>query len=132
MRTFAPRFFDLSLNRKKMCGNDSYEKETKHVYTSSSRFITYMLYQESIHIATRTFALPFFNHFSLSLNRKKCVVMGAMRKKLNEHIYTPSNRFITYQNRKSQLVQMQTLQKRSERNRLSLLKRGGCNAYCLG
>ena len=41
-------------------------------------------------------------------------------------------RFIAYQNRKSRLVQMQTLQKRSERNRLSLLQRGECNAYCLG
>ena len=31
----------------------------------------------------KSFAPPFFNHFSLSLNRKKRVVMRAMRKKLN-------------------------------------------------
>ena len=30
-----------------------------------------------------TFAPPFMNYFSLSLNRKKGVVMGALRKKLN-------------------------------------------------
>ena len=29
------------------------------------------------------FSPPFFNHFSLSLNIKKCVVMRGMRKKLN-------------------------------------------------
>ena len=32
----------------------------------------------------KTFALPFFNHFGLNLNRKKRVVMKAMRKKLQK------------------------------------------------
>ena len=31
---------------------------------------------------TKTFASAFFNHFSLSLNRKRRVIMRAMRKKL--------------------------------------------------
>ena len=31
----------------------------------------------------KAFTPPFLNHFSLSLNRKKRVVMGVMRKKLN-------------------------------------------------
>ena len=36
-----------------------------------------------IQMAMKTFARPFFNHFSLSLSRKKRVVMRVMRKKLN-------------------------------------------------
>ena len=36
-----------------------------------------------IQVTMKTFAPPFFNHFSLSLNRKKRVVMRVMRKKLN-------------------------------------------------
>ena len=36
------------------------------------------------HVAIKSFASTFFNdHFSLSLNRKKRVVMRAIRKKLN-------------------------------------------------
>ena len=35
-----------------------------------------------IQAAMKTFAPPFVNHFSLSLKRKKDVVMRAMRKKL--------------------------------------------------
>ena len=46
-------------------------------------------------------------HFSLSLNRKKRVV-SAMRKKLTYSRF--SCRFIKCQNRKSRLVQMQTLE----------------------
>ena len=38
---------------------------------------------KKIQVTMKTFAPPFFNHFSLSLNRKKCVVIRAMRKKLN-------------------------------------------------
>ena len=30
------------------------------------------------------------------------------------------------------MMQLGTFQKKSERNRLSLLWRGGCNAYCFG
>ena len=81
-----------------------------------------------LHVTVKSFAPPFFNHFSLSLNRKKHVVKRAMRKKLN--IFTLQIYYIMYYNRKSPLVQMRTLLKRSERNRLSLLQRGGCNIYC--
>ena len=38
---------------------------------------------KKIQVKMKTFAPPFFNHFSLSLKRKKRVVMRAMRKKLN-------------------------------------------------
>ena len=38
---------------------------------------------KKIQVAMNTFSPPFFSHFSLILNRKKCVVMRAMRKKLN-------------------------------------------------
>ena len=38
--------------------------------------------------------------------------------------------FTKYQNSTSPLVQMWTLQKRSERSRLYLWHRSGCNAYC--
>ena len=38
-------------------------------------------------VTIKSFAPPFFNYFSLSLNRNKCVVMRAMRKKLN--MFTP-------------------------------------------
>ena len=77
----------------------------------------------------KTSVLPFFNHFSLSLIRQKRVVMRAGRKKLN--IFRFNCRFITYQNRKSRLVQIQILLKPSKRNRLFLLQRGEHNAYCL-
>ena len=36
-----------------------------------------------IQVTMKTFAPPFFNQFSLNLNRKKHVVMKAMRKKRN-------------------------------------------------
>ena len=36
-----------------------------------------------IQLTMKTFAPAFFNHFSLSLSRKKRVVMRAMKKKLN-------------------------------------------------
>ena len=38
-----------------------------------------------VHVAMKPFTLSFFNHFSLNLNRKKCVVKRKkpMRKKLN-------------------------------------------------
>ena len=36
---------------------------------------------KKIQATMKTFTAPFFNHFSLSLNRKKSVVMRAMRKK---------------------------------------------------
>ena len=38
---------------------------------------------KKIQVKMKTFAPPFFNHFSLSLKRKKRVVMRAIRKKLN-------------------------------------------------
>ena len=36
-----------------------------------------------IQVTMKNFTPPIFNHFSLCLNRKKHVVMKAMRKKLN-------------------------------------------------
>ena len=36
-----------------------------------------------INLTIKPFAQPFINHFSLSLNRKKRVVMRTMRKKLS-------------------------------------------------
>ena len=39
-----------------------------------------------IQVTMKTFTPPFFNHFSLNLNRKKRVVMRALRKKL--YIFT--------------------------------------------
>ena len=36
-----------------------------------------------IHVTLKSFAPSFFNYFSLSLNRKKHVVMRALKKKLN-------------------------------------------------
>ena len=36
-----------------------------------------------IQVTIKAFTPPFFNHISLSLNRKKLVLMRAMRKKLN-------------------------------------------------
>ena len=38
MKTFAPPFFNhfsLCLNRKKTCGNESHEKEIKHIHASA-------------------------------------------------------------------------------------------------
>ena len=40
---------------------------------------------KKIQVAMKAFAPPFFNHFSLSLNRKKHVVMRALRK--TKHIH---------------------------------------------
>ena len=39
MKAFAPpyfNYFSLSLNRKKMCDNESHEKETKHIHASAA------------------------------------------------------------------------------------------------
>ena len=38
---------------------------------------------KKIQVTMKTFATPFFNHFSLSLSRKKYVAMRTMRKKLS-------------------------------------------------
>ena len=65
--------------------------------------------------------------FCYILEQEISTGIKAMMKKLNICF---SCRFITYQDRKSRLVQMRTLQKRSERNRFSLLQRGECNGYC--
>ena len=40
-------------------------------------------YPEENAVTVKAFAPPLFNHFSLSLNRKKRVVMRAVRMKLN-------------------------------------------------
>ena len=42
MKTFVPPFFkhlSLILNRKKKCGNESHEKEAKHIYASAADFL---------------------------------------------------------------------------------------------
>ena len=39
--------------------------------------------EENIYVTVKSFAPSLFNHFSMSLNRKKRVIMRAMRKKLN-------------------------------------------------
>ena len=39
---------------------------------------------KKIQAKMKTFTPPFFNHFSLSLNRNKHVIMRAMRKKLQK------------------------------------------------
>ena len=41
-----------------------------------------LIIQRKIQVTMKTFAPPFFNDFNLSLNRKKCDVKRAMRKKL--------------------------------------------------
>ena len=38
---------------------------------------------KKIQVTVKTFTPPFLNHFSLSLNRKRHVVMRNMKKKLN-------------------------------------------------
>ena len=78
-----------------------------------------------IQMTVKSFAPPFFNHFSLSMNKKTGVVMRTMTKKLKTFSHL-SCQFITYQNRKSRQVQMPTLQKRSEIHILYLLQRGEC------
>ena len=42
MKAFAPPFFKqfiLSLNGKKACGDESHEKETKHIYGSAAEWM---------------------------------------------------------------------------------------------
>ena len=42
IKSFAPPFFNhfsLSLNRKKMCGEESHEKQTKHIHASAADLI---------------------------------------------------------------------------------------------
>ena len=56
---------------------------------------------KKMQVTMKAFAPLFLNHFSLILNRKKLVVIRAMRKKLN--ILTLQLLIITYQNRKSLL-----------------------------
>ena len=39
IKSFAPLFFNhfsLSLNKKKACGNETHEKETKHIHASAA------------------------------------------------------------------------------------------------
>ena len=85
-------------------------------------------------VAMKSSAPPFFNHFSLSLNRRKPVVIRATTKKLNIsldslHIRMSIYYILEFQPR---LVRMRKWQKQSDRNRLTLLQRGECNAYCYG
>ena len=43
-----------------------------------------MIILRNIQATMKTFVPPFFNHFSLSLSGKKCVVMRVMRKNLQK------------------------------------------------
>ena len=61
-------------------------------------------------------------------NEVFCTTILHHRRKVNIFTLQLSIYYIQYQNRKSRLVQIRTLQKLSEINRLSLL-RGGCNTY---
>ena len=72
---------------------------------------------KKIHVTMNTFIPPFFKNSSLSLNGKTC----GNESHEKETYLRFSCRFITYWSRKSQSLQMRALQKRSERNRLSLL-----------
>ena len=42
-----------------------------------------MIILKNTQVAMKSFAAPFYNHFGLNLNKKKRVVIRAMRKKLN-------------------------------------------------
>ena len=80
---------------------------------------------KKIQVTMKTFAPPFFQPFQFE-QQKKRVVMRAMRKKRN--IFTLQLP-IYYIIEQEVSIRMRTLQKRSERNRLSLLQRGGCSFY---
>ena len=81
---------------------------------------------KKIQVTMKTFASPFFNHFSLSLNRKKCEGMRTMRKKLNIFMLQLS----TYYIGEKEIGANADIPKRSQRNSLPLLQQGGCNPYC--
>ena len=73
---------------------------------------------KKIQVTLKTFAPTFFSHFSLSLNRKKRVVMRAMRKKLNMLTLHLS----IYCVLEKEIGANADTVKRSEGNRLSLLQ----------
>ena len=53
-----------------------------------SHLIINLIILRKIQAVMKVFTIPFFNLFSLSLNRKKRVIMKAMRKKLQKQLIT--------------------------------------------
>ena len=53
-----------------------------------SHLIINLIILRKIQAVMKVFNIPFFNLFSLSLNRKKRVIMKAMRKKLQKQLIT--------------------------------------------
>ena len=71
MKSFAPPFFNhfsLSINKKKACSNENYDKETKHFTLKLS--IYYILEQEILTGANADIA---------KTKRDKCIVFVAER-----------------------------------------------------
>ena len=66
------KFYDLFPSFSETTMSDLYFNEESDV-----------IILRKIQVTIKAFTLPFFNHISLSLNRKKLVLMRAMRKKLN-------------------------------------------------
>ena len=56
-------------------------KEILKIRLSDSYLMKKVIILKKIQVTMKTFAPPFFNHFSLRVNGKKRVVMRAMRKK---------------------------------------------------
>ena len=77
-----------------------------------------MIILRKIQVKMRTFAPPFFDRFCLSLNRKKLAVMRDMTKKLDILTLQLPIYYILYQNRKSRLAQMPTLQKAKQEKQI--------------
>ena len=71
-------FFQVSLNFDPA-------KEILKIQCQISVLIKKVIILRKIQATKRTFAPPFFNYFSLSLNSKKRMVMRVMRKKLEKH-----------------------------------------------
>ena len=51
-------------------------------------------YSEENKVAMKAFTPPFINHFSLSLKRKKCVTIRAMRKMTEVVIHRYSSKYL--------------------------------------
>ena len=76
-------------------------------------------YSEEITRNSEVFRSTILQPFQFELERKETCGKESNEKEIN--IFTLQIYYIMYYNRKSPLVQMRTLLKRSERNRLSLL-----------
>ena len=75
IKSFPPSFFNrssLSLNRKKTCGNENHEKETKHIHASAA---------DLLHIRVRNFDWCKYSHCKSEAREVDCLyrrVVGAM------------------------------------------------------